>query len=160
MESQNDKRTSQKIDVYFNIVDEISSLSNSSTLKVGCMALKKDFTKIASFGYNGSYKKAPINPTTGTEEESLEPGKSGFIHAEINMVAKFRENDPENYIVLLTHSPCKDCMKVLINSGFLNVYWIHTYRESSHLSIFNTVNVKSGDIKQLKKDYKNIINGI
>lgn len=59
MESQNDKRTSQKIDVYFNIVDEISSLSNSSTLKVGCMALKKDFTKIASFGYNGSYKKAP-----------------------------------------------------------------------------------------------------
>ena len=99
-----------KIDTFGKMIIQISELSNASTKKVACMALHKNFTKIASFGYNGSYMSAPINPITGTEEESLEPGQSGFIHAEVNMIAKFREHDPENYIVLLTLSPCKMCI--------------------------------------------------
>jgi deoxycytidylate deaminase len=91
------KRTESKIDTFTEILLNISKLSNATTKKVACMALHKRFTKIASFGYNGSYMGAPINPITGTEEESLEPGQSGFIHAEVNMIAKFRENHPEDY---------------------------------------------------------------
>jgi deoxycytidylate deaminase len=98
-------RSKQKLHIFSQIVKDISSLSISSRLKVGALAVKQDFTKIASFGYNGSYKNAPVNELTGTEEESLLPGESGLIHAEVNMIAKFREPDPENYIVLLTHSP-------------------------------------------------------
>jgi dCMP deaminase len=146
-------RTEQKINVFKDMLLRVADLSVSSTKKVGCIALRKDFSKIASFGYNGSYAGAEICEATGTEEESLEPGKSGFIHAEINMIAKFKENDPENYIILLTLSPCDTCTKVLVNAGFKHVYWIETYRETHHLRIFNKCGVTCGDFENLLVDY-------
>ena len=148
------KRIIHKIDTFAKVIEDISQLSNASTKKVACMALHKHFTKIASFGYNGSYMNAPINPITGTEEESLEPGHSGFIHAEVNMIAKFREFDPENYIVLLTLSPCKMCTKILVNSGFKYVYWIEDYREQEHLHIFDETKISYGNLEKLKLDYE------
>lgn len=147
------QRLQQKIKAFTSILLQIKDLSVSSTTKVGCIAVKKDFSKIASFGYNGSYAGAPINPQTGTEEESLEPGCSGFIHAEVNMIAKFKERDPENYIIMLTLSPCKMCTKILINAGFKHVYWLTEYRETDHLKIFTDVGVSSGSIKDLSKGY-------
>ena len=150
------ERIKLKIDVHVNIVKEYTQLSTSSRMKVACILVKKDFTKIAAFGYNGNYSNAPINPLTGTEEESLEPGKDGYLHAELNASLKFRENDPENYIVLVSHSPCANCAKLLANSGFKYIYWISDYREKEHLSeIFTRCNILGGNIDQLKTDYLN-----
>ena len=100
---------------------------------------------------------APTNPITGTEEESLEPGQSGFIHAEVNMIAKFRESNPEDYIVLLTLSPCKMCTKILVNSGFKYIFWIEDYREQEHLHIFDECGITYGNIEFLKKIYEDKI---
>jgi dCMP deaminase len=148
------ERARQKIQVFTDILEKISALSTSSRLKVSCIILKKDFTKISSFGYNGNYFNAPINPETGTEEESLEQGKDGFIHAEQNALAKFRENDPENYIVLISHSPCKNCCKLLVNSGFKWIYWLNDYRETTHLQeIFDRCSIGSGNVEKLITDY-------
>lgn len=152
------KRLIQRVEVYSEIVKQIASLSKSSSKKVGCMALKKDFTKIASFGYNGSYRGSPINKSTGTEEDSLEPGMSGFIHAEVNMITKFQERDPENYIVLLTLSPCLMCSKILINAGFKNIYWIEEYRETSHLNILKDSGISYGNLDTLIYNFET--NGI
>ena len=146
-------RIRQKVDTFTSILQSISELSMASTLKVGAIAVHRNFQKIASFGYNGSYPGAPLNPTTGTEEDSLEPGKSGFIHAEINMIAKFREHDPENYIVILTHSPCSICTKVLVNAGFKYIYWVSEYRETKHLSVLDECKVLYGNTQKLYKDY-------
>jgi len=148
------ERAQQKIKVFGDTLKSISTLSTSSRLKVSCIIIKKDFTKMAAFGYNGNYFNAPINEETGTEEESLEPGKDGFIHAEQNALAKFRENDPENYMVLVSHSPCQSCCKLLVNSGFKWIYWLEQYRETTHLDIiFERCNVKGGDFKEFENDY-------
>jgi dCMP deaminase len=147
-------RAQQKLEVFKNILIQISTLSTSSRLKVACMLIRKDFTKIASFGYNGNYFNAPLNPETGTEEESHEPGKDGFIHAEVNAIAKFREHDPENYIVMLTHSPCSNCAKILANSSFKYIYWIDQYRETSHIdTIFTRSKILHGNWDALHEDY-------
>ena len=147
------RRLELKLNAFIQILLNIRDLSNSSTTKVGCMTLKKDFSKIASFGYNGSYSGAQINPETGTEEESLIPGESGFIHAEVNMIAKFKEYDPENYIVLLTLSPCKMCTKILVNAGFKHVYWLDNYRNLDHLEIFKQCKITNGPISNLIDEY-------
>lgn len=144
------RRIDEKIDGFAGILKLITGMSNASTSKVGCLALNKDFRNIAAFGWNGSYSGAPTNPETGAEEESLEPGMSGFIHAEVNMIAKFREPDPQNYIVLCSLSPCAMCTKILVNSGFKMVYWIDTYRETNHLRIFQECGVMCGNIDDLK----------
>lgn len=149
-----EERTVQKLEVFKQILLQISSLSTSSRLKVSCIILRKGFTKIASFGYNGNYFNAPINDLTGTEEESLEQGKDGFIHAEINSIAKFRETDPENYIVLVSVSPCSPCSKVLVNSGFKHVYWIKEYRKTDHIAeIFDRCKITYGDWNNLLQHY-------
>jgi deoxycytidylate deaminase len=147
------RRLDQKLETYANIALHISELSAASTKKVGCIAIRKDFSKIASFGYNGSYPGANVYEATGTIEESLEPGQSGLIHAELNMIAKFHEADPENYIVILTLSPCKECTKILCTAGFKHVYWIEEYRERAHLDIFDKCEVTYGLIQDLQKDY-------
>lgn len=146
-------RLEQKIDTFVNILEDIANLSTSSTLKVGAMSLHWKFQKIASFGYNGSYPGAKICNDTGTEEESLEPGNSGFVHAEVNMIAKFREHNPDEYIVILTHSPCNVCAKVLANAGFRYIFWINEYRQTEHLKMFNDLGIMFGDISSLKKTY-------
>jgi dCMP deaminase len=149
----NQKRIDQKIKTFAEIVKSVAELSSATTKKVGCIAIKKDFSKIGAFGYNGSYPGAPINPETGSEEESLVPGESGFIHAEINMIAKFKEPDPENYIILLTLSPCKMCTKVLANAGFKMVYWVEQYRDTEHWKIFESCEIAYGDIHTLAEEY-------
>ncbi|HBY67639.1 MAG TPA: hypothetical protein DEG69_07735 [Flavobacteriaceae bacterium] len=151
------RRLDQKIEIYSEIVKSISKLSAASTMIVGCMAIKKDFSKMASYGYNGSYPGAEVYEQTGTVEESLEKGQSGLIHAEINMIAKFQEPDPENYIVILTLSPCKDCTKVLCTAGFKHVYWLEQYRCTDHLDIFDKCGVTYGDTKKLSSDYHSFI---
>lgn len=148
------ERKIQKIKVFTNILIELSKLSPSQTKKVACIAFKKKFTNIASFGYNGTYPDAPINPETGGEELSLEPGKSGFLHAEDNMISKFREKDPENYIVFITMSPCRECTIRLVNAGFKDVYWLEEYRDKSHLYIFDHCSVRCGTINSLIEDIK------
>ena len=125
-------RTKQKVQVFVKHLENIASLSQSSKLKVGAIAVKKNFQRDC-FGYNGTIADAPIWEETGTEEESLEPGKSGFVHAEMNLIAKFREHDPEDYVVLLTHSSCSVCAKLLINAEFENIFWLEEYRETSHI---------------------------
>lgn len=149
----NQKRIDQKIKTFAEIVKSVAELSSATTKKVGCIAIKKDFSKIGAFGYNGSYPGAPINPETGSEEESLVPGESGFIHAEINMIAKFKEPDPENYIILLTLSPCKMCTKVLANAGFKMVYWVEQYRDTEHWKIFESCEISYGDVHTLAEEY-------
>jgi dCMP deaminase len=151
-------RVRQKVETFVTVLKEISQLSTASKLKVGAISLHWQFQKIASFGYNGSYPGAGLNLKTGTEEESLEPGHSGFIHAEVNMIAKFREYNPEDYIIILTHSPCNVCSKVLTNAGFRYVYWINEYRETSHLSMFTELGILHGNIEDLILNYPTIVN--
>jgi dCMP deaminase len=141
------KRTRKKFSVFVEHLKNIASLSESSNLKVGAIAIKKNFERVC-FGYNGSFKNAPINKKTGTEEESLEPGMSGFVHAEMNLIAKFRENDPQNYVILLTHSPCSVCAKLLVNADFENVFWLEDYRKTNHIhKIFGEIS--HGNIDEL-----------
>ena len=145
MTSRKLDRTRQKVEVFIRHLENIASLSQSSSLKVGAIAIKKNFQRDC-FGYNGTISDAPLNEGTGTEEESLEPGKSGFVHAEMNLIAKFREHDPENYVVLLTHSPCSVCAKLLINAEFENIFWLKEYRETTHLT-----NLFKGRVKHYGK---------
>lgn len=151
------ERKQKKIEVFTDFVSQIAQLSVSQTLKVGAMAIKIDFSKIGSFGYNGSYSGAETNSETMGEEESLSPGMSGFIHAEMNLIAKFREDDPENYIILLTHSPCEVCMKLIINSGFRYVFWKQDYRMTDHLLVLNKLGIINGSFDTLKENYETIL---
>lgn len=136
------ERTKKKLNIFVDHLQKVASLSESTSLKVGAIALRKDFQR-EYIAYNGSISNAPIYADTGSEEESLESGQSGFVHAEMNLIAKFRENNPENYVILLTHSPCSLCTKILVNAGFQHIFWLEEYRTTDHLELLLKDRVKS-----------------
>ena len=107
----------------------ISTRSTDPTFQVGCCIVTQDNTQVLAIGYNGDHKGGP------NERESMEPGHSGFIHAEINALIKMDYNNPKKKTIYLTLSPCKSCCKAIINGGIDRVVYTTEYRETSGIEL-------------------------
>lgn len=90
--------------------------------KVGCIVVNGDNTQILSLGYNGDQKGGP------NTVESLKPGESGTIHAEVNALIKLDYNFPKRKIMYITWSPCDMCAKLIINASIDEVVYDSEYR--------------------------------
>jgi dCMP deaminase len=127
-------RREQKIRLFMKWAEDVSSLSVATRLKVGALAVRKDFSEVI-MGFNGAYPNSITHDGTGSEERSLEPGQSGLVHAEVNLVSKcfMPRSERADFYILITHSPCAPCATTLINSGFRDIYWKEQYRDIDHL---------------------------
>jgi dCMP deaminase len=114
---------------WMTIARTIAERSYDPTLKVGAIVVSDDNTRMLSAGYNGNYSGGP------NERESLEPGGSGFLHAEINCVIKCDYNYAKKKVMYVTHSPCRQCCKVIVNAGISSVIYDIEYRDTSGLHI-------------------------
>jgi dCMP deaminase len=65
----------------------------------------------------------------------MEPGESGFIHAEINALIKLDYNNPKPKTLYITLSPCKQCAKAIINGGISRVVFLKKYRCTSGIDL-------------------------
>lgn len=114
---------------------QIANRSYDPRLKVGCVIVPADNSRVLALGYNGNYSGGPNEP------ESNEPGQSGFIHAELNALLKMDRNDPSNKILYVTTSPCKMCCKYIVQSGINEVVYHTPYRDPTSLDILRTCNI-------------------
>ena len=108
--------------VWIDFAKNIARRSPDPSFKVGCCIVSQDNCQVLSIGYNGDHKGGP------NERESLIPGESGFIHAEINALIKLDYNNPKPKTMYLTLSPCKQCAKAIINGGISRVVYLEKYR--------------------------------
>ena len=142
-----------KIKLFMDIAVKFSSLSTCIRSKVGSIIVDKNLTRIASIGYNGQYRKGPNHCLT------LEAGNCGCLHSEINSLVKFKEPNPENYVIMITQSPCYSCMSAIINSGIKFIIYDELYRISNHISIM--CNEENGvTCKSLKEELESTTNKI
>lgn len=116
--------------------------SNDPRLQVGCVIVTEDNEQQLSNGYNGDERGGSNKP------DSLEPGASGFIHAEINALIKMNYSDPRPRKIYITHSPCVVCARALVNGKISKVFYHEDYRDSKGLDILR----KSG-IEVIKLDH-------
>ena len=116
-------------EIWMDFAKNIARRSPDPNFKVGCCIVTQDNHQVLSIGYNGDHKGGP------NERESLEPGKSGFIHAEINALIKLDYNNPKPKTMYLTLSPCKHCAKAIINGGISKIVYLYTYRDASGLEL-------------------------
>ena len=126
-------------DIWMQLAYSISTRSNDPRLKVGAVIVTEDNETVLAAGYNGDEKGGDNQP------DSLEPGKSGFIHAEVNAIAKMNYNDPRDKKIYLTHSPCPVCSRLIINAGIKRVVYWQDYRDNTGVEI-----LKSRDIEVIK----------
>lgn len=116
-------------DIWMNLAHDIATRSNDPRLKVGAVIVTSNNESVLSIGYNGDEKGGKNKP------DSLEPGKSNFIHAEVNAIAKMNYSDPRPRTIYLTDSPCIVCAKLIVNAGIERVVYHNEYRDRTGLDI-------------------------
>lgn len=121
---------------WMSVARTIAERSYDPRLKVGAIIVSDDNTQMLSMGYNGNYKGGPHI------HDSPEPGKSGYIHAEVNALVKCDYNFPKKKYMYITHSPCRDCSKLIVNAGISGVIYDEEYRDTSGLYILRSVGIK------------------
>jgi len=116
----------QKLDkTFINIAKEIGLLSYCTRSKVGAVLVKDG--NVISFGYNGT----PAGMDNSCEENNVT--KDEVLHAESNAVLKAAKsgNSVDGSTLYLSLSPCKDCCKLIIQSGIKRVVYLEDYRDLS-----------------------------
>ena len=108
-------------DIWKEFASNISRRSPDPKFQVGAVIVTEDNTQVLALGYNGDHKGGP------NCRDSLETGKSGFIHAEVNALIKMDYNNPKKKKMYVTHAPCPVCAKCIINAGIDEVYYEKNY---------------------------------
>ena len=139
------------ISFYFDVASRASELSYANRLKVGAVVVKDH--RILSYGYNGTPVgfdndcELHIPEQTGPGGTTIEKQtitKPEVIHAEQNALMKVaRSSDStDGAVMFVTHSPCVDCAKLILQSGIKEVYYIEDYRSTGGIDILRNGNVK------------------
>lgn len=122
--------------IWMDFAHLISGRSYDPRHQVGAVIVTEKNTQVLAVGYNGNYAGGP------NEVESLNPGESGMIHAEINALIKLDYNNPEKKIMYLTLSPCRACAKAIINGGISEVVYCEAYRDDSGLRLLQEAGLR------------------
>lgn len=118
-------------ETWMSIARTVAERSYDLRLKVGAIVVSDDNTRLLSLGYNGNYRGGPNVP------DSVDPGQSGFIHAEVNALVKCDYSYSRNKVMYLTHSPCIQCAKLIVNANIAEVVYDEEYRDPMGLKILN-----------------------
>ena len=113
---------------YLRLAKEWAKLSHCKRKQVGALIVKDGI--IISDGYNGT--------PTGFENECEDAEgmtKWYVLHAEANAILKVARttNNAAEATLYLTHSPCKDCSKLILQSGIKRLVYMDKYKDRSGL---------------------------
>ena len=122
--------------IWMRFAKTIAERSLDPRHRVGAVICSWDNTQVLAVGYNG-------DEAGGSNcVESLEPGQSGFLHAEINALIKSDYNSPQQKRMYVTLSPCRVCAKAIINGGIDEVVYAARYRDTSGLDLLRDAGVQ------------------
>jgi len=123
-------------DQYFmTITRQVAERSTCLRAKVGAVIVRDK--NILATGYNGAPAGLPHCTDVGcliyrstTPSGDLEENCFRCIHAEMNAIAQAAKNGASirDAAVYVTHTPCIQCFKVLINTGIKRIVYDKPYK--------------------------------
>jgi len=121
---------------YLRLAASWAILSHCSRKKVGAIIVKDGM--IISDGYNGT----PSGFDNCCENE-LGETHWYVLHAEANAILKVAKstNNCLGATLYLTLSPCKDCSKLVIQSGISRVVYQHGYKDPEGINFLKSAGV-------------------
>lgn len=133
METKQDKRNK----AYMRMAKEWAKLSYCEKKQVGAIIVKDQM--IISDGYNGT----PSGFENCCEDET---GKTNWfvLHAEANAILKVAKStqSTKGASLYVTLSPCRDCSKLIVQSGITSVYYAESYKDLSGIEFLKKAGVK------------------
>ena len=126
---------------YLKMAHEWGTLSHCDRKKVGAIIVKNGM--IISDGFNGT-------PTGFDNHCEDEDGYTKWyvLHAEANAILKVAKstNSCEGATLYLTLSPCKECAKLIHQSGIKRLVYIKEYKDSSGLKFLKKAGIELNQI--------------
>jgi len=123
-------------DQYFmTITRQVAERSTCLRAKVGAVIVRDK--NILATGYNGAPAGLPHCTDVGclvyrstTPSGDIEENCFRCIHAEMNAIAQAAKNGASirDAAVYVTHTPCIQCFKVLINTGIKRIFFDKPYK--------------------------------
>ena len=128
--------------VYLKMALEWSSLSHCKRKKVGALIVKNGM--IISDGYNGT----PSDFDNCCENED-NITHWHVIHAECNAILKCAKwgHSCKKATIYQTLSPCKECSKLIIQSGIKRVVYIDEYKDTEGIELLKKKGIEIVKIK-------------
>lgn len=127
-----------------NIAHQFSKMSYAKKKQVGAVIVKDN--SIISDGYNGT-------PTGYCNEcEGLEGETHWYVlHAEANAILKCSKStiSCDGAALYITMSPCKECSKLIIQSGIKRVIYEETYRDKSGIDFLGNYNIECKSMEEI-----------
>tara|TARA_B110000977_G_scaffold194558_1_gene271390 strand:+ start:757 stop:1215 length:459 start_codon:yes stop_codon:yes gene_type:complete len=122
---------------YLKMSLEWANLSYCERKQVGALIVKDRM--IISDGYNGT-PSGFENICETTEGDT----KWYVLHAEANAISKVAQStqSTEGATLYQTLSPCKDCSKLVYQSGIKRVVFIHKYKDTSGIDFLEQAGVE------------------
>ena len=122
---------------YLRLALSWAQLSHCARKKVGAIIVKDSI--IISDGYNGT----PAGFDNCCENEE---GNTHWyvLHAEANAILKVARssNNCKDATLYLTHSPCKDCSKLVLQSGITRLVYQEAYKDSSGIDFLKNAGLE------------------
>lgn len=139
-----DKKLSRYDKAYLRLATSWAMLSYCQRKKVGAIIVKDSV--IISDGYNGT----PAGFDNSCENDI---GETHWyvLHAEANAILKVAKstNNCKDATLYLTHSPCKDCSKLILQSGITRVVFKEKYKDISGLDFLTDAGIKIDHIENI-----------
>ena len=143
--SENQYEKQNKYDkAYLRMALEWAKLSHCERKKVGAIIVKDDM--IISDGYNGT----PSNFENYCEDEEGYT-KWYVLHAEANAILKTARSTQscQNATLYITLSPCKECSKLVHQSGITRVVYHTKYKDTTGVDFLEKAGVKTVQIEDV-----------
>lgn len=136
---------------HWNLMEVAQVIAQRGTcerLQVGAVIAQE--SRIISTGYNGA--PAGLKHCNHTEAEvQARRGCDRTIHAECNAIAAAAKAgvSTEGATLYVTHMPCLNCSKIIVNSGITAVVYNEPYRITDGVEMLGDVGILVCDIRAL-----------
>jgi dCMP deaminase len=123
---------------YMRMAEEWAKLSHCTRKNVGALIVKDRM--IIADGYNGSPSGFP------NACENAEGTTHWYVlHAEANAITKLARsnNSAEGATLYITLSPCRDCAKLILQSGISRVVYKAAYKDTSGVDFLQKSSIKT-----------------
>jgi len=132
-----DKKQRRYDQAYLKMAMEWSKLSHCKRKQVGALIVKGKM--IISDGYNGT--------PTGFDnccEDDVGNTKWHVLHAEANAILKVASSTQacQGATLYITLSPCKECSKLIHQSGITRVVYANAYKDDSGIDFLRKANIE------------------
>lgn len=132
----------ERDNLYMSVAHEVSRCSYARRLQVGAVIVRGD--RILSEGFNGTPKGFP-NVCEDDHNHTL----PYVLHAEANAIAKLTRSteSSEDATIYVTHAPCVECAKLIIQSGIKRVAFHNAYRITDGIDLLRRAGIKVEQIR-------------